>query len=285
MQLEKTSCLLTLEVPKGSVSSFKKVRQTDGYDGHSLRAYAYFPERMPTIVEQMNEAQDDLDAQVRIINSIADEYPEVRQDSKPCTFLLTYGGTWMGLVMNVGFDEPTAKTIEANYHTLYTVSDEWVREKIIQATKDGYVTVAFGLRVRTPILAQTLIEGSSIPSAAKKEARTAGNALGQSYGMLNNRAAIEFQAYTLASDYSEQILPIAHIHDAQYFICVDDIDVLTWLNTNLVKCMEWQELEEIRHPAVKLGGDLEVFYPTWADAHKIPNNATSDEILKICEID
>lgn len=255
---------------------------TDGYDGHCLRAFAYFPHRMPGIVEQMNAAQDDPEVQVKIINSIADLHEEVRQDSKAPTFLLTYGGTWMGLHMNVGLDKDEAKKIEANYHDLYKVSDEWVASKIEQATHDGYVTVAFGLRLRTPILKQTLINAGQVPYEAKKEARTAGNALGQSYGMLNNRAAIEFQALTLASPYRLDIMPCAPIHDAQYFVIRDDIDVVHWFNENLVSCMQWQELEEIRHPAVKLGGDVEIFWPSWAEKVSLPNGASKEEIINIC---
>lgn len=256
---------------------------TDGYDGHCLRAYAYFPHRMPDIVEQMSAAQDDPEVQVKIINSIADLYEDVRQDSKPPTFLLTYQGTWMGLMLNVGMTEEDAKSTEANFHKLYAASGVWVQNKLVEASKVGYVTVAFGLRVRTPMLSKTVMSAtSSIPYEAKKEGRTAGNALGQSYGMLNNRAAIEFQAYTLASPYKYDIMPSAHIHDAQYFVIRDDIKVVEWFNKTLIPCMQWQELPELQHPTVKLGGDLEIYHPNWASKIAIPNNATTQEIMDIC---
>lgn len=256
---------------------------TDGYDGHCLRAYAYFPHRMPEIVEEMRLSTS-MKESVDIINSIAVRFEDVRQDSKPPTFLLTYGGTFIGLMNNVGMSREDAKETEANYHSLYVVSDEWVKSKIVQASIDGFVTVAFGLRVRTPMLSKTIMTDSGrIPYEAQKEARTAGNALGQSYGMLNNRAAVEFQAITLASDYSTEILPCAPIHDAQYFVIRNDIEVVKWFNDNLIPCMQWQELEELDHPTVKLGGNLEIFHPTWADKVSIPNNATAEEILDLCE--
>ena len=257
---------------------------TDGYDGHCLRAYAYFPHRMPDIVEQMNQAQDDQDAQVKIINSIADVHEDVRQDSKPPTFLLTYGGTWIGLMNNTGMSKEDSLTTEENYHNLYVVSDDWVKSKIVQASKDGYVTVAFGLRVRTPILSKTFLgDDKTVPYEARAEARTAGNALGQSYGMLNNRAAIEFQAYTLASSHRLDVLPSAHIHDAQYFVIRDDVATVKWFNDTLIPCMQWQELEEIQHPEVKLGGDLEIFYPDWSKKISIPNGASEQLIMELCE--
>lgn len=96
--------------------------------------------------------------------------------------------------------------------------------------------------------------------------------------MLNNRAAIEFRQRLLASPYALNILPIMQIHDAQYHLVKVDLDTLHWYNTNLIECMEWQELPEIQHDQVKLGGEVSVFYPSWADETVIPNKATKEQI-------
>lgn len=241
-----------------------------GYDGHCLRAFYYFGDQMTGIVDT-----------VKSINSIEQKYPHLRQDSKAPTFLLTYGGKYYGLMQNVGLSEKMAKKIEANYHEMYSVSDAWVADKLNQATKDGYVTVAFGLRVRTPILQKTYLGKYSTPKEAEAEGRTAGNALGQSYGLLNNRAGIEFQERVLNSKYKYMIKPIAQIHDSQYFIVQDHLGCVKWFNDNLVECMEWQQLPEIQHPRVKLGGNVEIYYPSWAKKHVIPNKASKKDILKI----
>lgn len=174
---------------------------SDHFDGHCLRAYSYFGDQMPDIVET-----------VESINSIADKYPKLRQESKAPTFLLTYRGTWMGLVKNVGMTEDQAKEVERKYHELYKESDKWVDDKIAAACVDGFVKCAFGLKVRTPLLKNVMYGTKSMPSAASAEARTAGNALGQSYGLLNNRAGIELQERTLNSDFDESVLPVGHIH-------------------------------------------------------------------------
>lgn len=239
----------------------------DGYDGHCLRAYSYFKDKMPDIVDT-----------VASINSIESLYPKLRQDSKAPTFLLTYGGTYMGLMMNVGLPEADAKAIEANYHELYVVSDEWVRDKIEQASRDGYVTVAFGLRVRTPMLAKTILHAtSSIPYEAQAEARTAGNALGQSYGLLNNRAAIEFYEKLIVSPYRTQIRMTALIHDAIYLDMNASLGAIEWANKTIVEAMHWTGLPEIQHPIVKLGGDLDLFFD-WSNKLTLPNNASIQEI-------
>ncbi|CAA0365285.1 conserved hypothetical protein [Alteromonas alvinellae] len=243
---------------------------TDGYDGHCLRAYGYFGNNMLDIDPNSVES----------INSIKKKYPEFRQKSKSPTFLLTYGGTYHGL-MGLGLTKEEAQSIERNYHRLYEWSDNWVQEKIDQAAIDGYVTVAFGLRVRTPVIKQCLMGSSRTPYEAKSEGRTAGNALGQSYGLLNNRAGIELQERTFDSDFRYDILPVAHIHDAQYFLVRDDLAAVEWLNSNLVECMEWQDLPEIQHDSVGLGGELSLFYPTWKDEIELPNGADQSTIKAV----
>lgn len=243
-----------------------------GYDGHCLRAFSYFGDQMTGITDT-----------VESINSIATKYPELRQNSKAPTFLLTYGGTTYGLEQTVGLSAKEAYRIDTNYHKLYKASDTWVAAKLEKATKDGYVTVAFDLRVRTPVLSQTYLNKSSTPKETRAESRTAGNALGQSYGLLTNRAGIEFQQRTLNSKYALDIMPIAHIHDALYFIVKDTYGVVKWFNDNLIECMQWQDLPELEHPTVKLGGEVDIFYPSWNESYTLPNKVSKHDIKLIIE--
>lgn len=245
---------------------------TDGYDGHSLRAYAYFGEQMP-----------DIEDTVESINSIQHKYKSLRSDSKAPTFLLTYGGTYMGLMKNCGFSEEKAKTTEKRYHDLYVVSDKWVQAKLDEAAKTGYVTAAFGLRVRTPLLAQVLRGTCKTPYEAEAEGRTAGNALGQSWCLLNNRAGSEFMRKVRASEFRLDIRPSIHIHDAQYFMIRDNMDTLQFTNKHLVEAVNWQDHPDIAHPEVGLGGELSLFYPTWANEIEIPNHATPEEVHQIIQ--
>jgi len=240
---------------------------TDGYDGHCLRAYSYFRDQLPDIVDT-----------VASINSIKTKYPQIRQDSKTPTFALTYSGTWHTLVKNLGMTKEKAQDVEANYHTLYVESDEYIQGELHQACKDGYITGAFGLRLRTPMLSKVMLGTSKTPYEAEAEARTAGNMKGQSYCMLNNRAGIEMLKRILASPYRYDIKPNIHIHDAQYFLVRPDIEVVTWFNKNLVECMQWQDLPELQHPTVRLGGATDIFYPNWSCSTTLPNNASGEAI-------
>ena len=197
---------------------------------------------------------------VHVINSIKQKYPELRQKSKSPTFALTYQGTAYTLQKNLGFSEEEAKQVEASYHELYKVSDQWVKSKLEQAQKDGYVTCAFGLKLRTPLLKKAIMGTKQTLKEAEAEGRTAGNALGQ---------------------YAKDILPVAQIHDALYFFIRDNLDIIVWFNKILIKAMEWQEDPAIAHDKVKLGGDLEIFFPDWAHPIEVPNNATKEDIIRI----
>lgn len=264
----------TLDLPAGSkIRSIKRVGNTDGYDGHSLRAYAYWGDQMPDIDPNS----------VVSINSIQDKYKPFRQDSKAPTFALTYQGTYKTLMTNCGFSEEKARSVEAKYHELYFVSDQWVAAKLDQATKDGYVTIAFGLRLRTPLLHQVIRGTSKTPHQAEAEGRTAGNALGQSYCLLNSRAGVEFNGKVRKSAFRLDIKPSAQIHDAQYFLIRDDINAIKYANDNLVKAVQWQELPDIVHDEVKLGGKLGIFYPTWKTEITLPNGANEEEIFAVID--
>lgn len=243
---------------------------TDGYCGHCLRAYTYFGNQMPDI-----EA-DNVDS----INSIEDKYPDLRQDSKAPTFLLTYGGTYHGLIKNCGFSEEVAKQIESLYHQLYEHSDKVIADRIQkEAVELGYVKLAFGLKLRTPLLKKTILGNRYTTYEAQAEARTAGNAMGQSYGLLNNRAVVAFMRKVWKSKHRYKIMPVALIHDAIYLVIDDDIETIAFANKYLTKEMEWQELDEIWHEEVKLGGDLDLFYPNWSHGITLSRTATPQEII------
>lgn len=243
-----------------------------GFDGHCLRAAYYFREQLLHI---------DLDLPASV-NQIADTHPHLRQDSKAPTFALTYQGTWRTLMTNLGWPEDKCKAIEKNYHTLYAASDSYVQARLKQASVDGYVEVAFGLRLRTPMIKSVVWGGPKMPSQAAAEGRTAGNAMGQSYGLLNNRAAVEFMEKVWASPYRYDIKPVALIHDAIYLLIREDAVVVEWANRELIKSMQWQQLPEIQHPTVKLGAALDLYWPNWANPITLPNGADQATIIQMC---
>ncbi len=245
---------------------------TDGYDGHCLRAFSYFGDEMEGIEDT-----------VESINTIAYKYKELRSDSKAPTFAATYGGTYKTFMTNLGWSEEKSKSVEANYNMLYAESLEYKKHRIAMCAADGYATVAFGLRVRTPLLSKVILDSSVTPWAAAAEGRTVGNAMGQSYGLLNNRACNEVMQKVWDSPYIYDIKPCAQIHDAIYFRVREDasLGALVFLNQLVGDAMSWCELPEIKHDSVGLSGEIDIFYPSWKDDYTIPNGASYADIIKI----
>ena len=264
---DKISALLTKDPNKLAV-------YTEGYDGHCLRAYSYFQDQMLDITNELEAGAD----RVSTINSIGDRYPKLRQHSKGPTFALTYMGTWRTLVKTFGLRKDVAQQIEAKYHELYAVADKWVLNRLEEASKTGYVELAFGLRLRTPLLPKVLFNSYSMPFQAHQEMKTAGNALGQSYGLLNSHSANLFMKRVWTSEYKHVILPCMQVHDSQYYMIRNTLDCLKWVNDNLIECMEWNQLAPIQHPDVQLGATLELYHKSWAEKISIPNRASKAQI-------
>ena len=260
----------TINIPSGASFNVEVAGNTEGYDGHNLRSFSYFGDQMP-----------DIENTVDSINSIQAAYPKLRQASKAPTFALTYQGMWMTLVKNCGFTEEVAKSIEKNYHDLYQESDAWKADKLAKVANDGFATVAFGLRVRAPLMSATVMGTSKTPYEAEAEARTVGNAFGQSYCLINGRNAVEITKKIRASKWKYLIVMVAQIHDSVYFRLPDSIEALKFLNDICVEAYSWSDLPEIHHPVVKLSGSLELYYPTWKDTINIPNNAPKKRLLTV----
>jgi len=275
---DKISALLTKDPNKLAI-------YIDGYDGHCLRAYSYFKAQMPDITLELESALRGPE-KVAVINSIADRYPDLRQDSKSPTFALTYLGTWRTLIKSFGFSKKQAVEIEKEFHKLYFVSDEWIDNQIKLANQQGYVDLAFGLRLRTPMLPNVVLSSyKTMPWEAYKEIKTVANATGQSYGLLNSYSGNMFMEKVWAHPkYQEWILPGAQIHDSQYYLVRNHLGCMKWVNDNLIQCMEWADLEPIWHPTVGLGAQLEVYYPDWSTPIKIPNYASLKTIKETLNV-
>ena len=261
---DKVNALLTKDPNKIKV-------YTDGYDGHSLRAYTYFKDQMP-----------DIEDTVESINSIEDKYPELRQKSKGPTFALTYSGTWHTLVTNIGIEKKEAQLIERQYHDLYSVSDIFTQKNIDFAGKHGYMECAFGLRIKCPLLATTVHNTTLTPYAAVAEARSANNAVTQSWGMLINRALIATNNILEQSDMVYDIYPINTIHDAAYFLVKDDPMSVKFLNDTLIKEMQWNAHPSIFSNEVKMEANLEIG-KSWDKQFTLPNNASIEKIKEIID--
>ena len=246
-----------------------------GWDSHMWASIHYWPNKFkPEEIE--NKSPEEIKD---ILSKLKDEYKEDRSKSKRISFALQYGGSTATLVKNCGFSQEEAQSIYDNYHKLYKTSTEFKQQALKLAEKQGYVTGAFGLRVRTPMLKRSVCGLKITPKEVEAEGRTAANAIMQSWCNLNTRSASEFMNLVRNSKYCTDIKICAEIHDATYFLIRNDIDLVLWLNDNLVKFIQWQEDPIITHPQVHLEGELSIYYPDWSNEITIPNGCTREELL------
>lgn len=75
-----------LKINKKDNISIKYIGNTEGFDGHSLRAYTYFKNKMNDITQEIINFPE---KKVEIINSIKEKYKSLRQAAKAPTFALT----------------------------------------------------------------------------------------------------------------------------------------------------------------------------------------------------
>ena len=251
----------------GRIDSVKQVAVTDGYDGHSLRAYGFFKHLMPDIVDTVDS-----------INSISEKYDALRSKSKGPTFTLTYDGTWVSLHQDSGFPINEAKRIEKAWHEMYAEADAYVKARLEEAADKGYLEVAFGLRVHCYGITRALLNSRNTPYLIQKYLRTLGNAIGQSYGQLNTDAAYKFLTRVYDAGLQHKVHLIGLIHDALYVHWEDTDELTVWVNRNLTECMsDVTEHKELEH-VIKLGADLDLFVESWATPHTLPNNLTVADV-------
>lgn len=217
------------------------------------------------------------------INSVDGLYSKLRKTSKAPTFALTYQGTQSTLINNCGFSKEVANQVYESYHRLYHVSTDWVQAKLNQAAIDGYITGAFGLKVRTPLMANSNWGKGKVTNMVAAESRTAGNALGQSWCLLNSRAWSAAMKKIRKSKHRTDIRLCAQIHDAGYTLVRNDLAALLYMNDVIVPEVEWNDHPDIYHPEVGLGGELSVFFPSWEHEIGIPNYATEETLLEAVE--
>ena len=231
-----------------------------GFDGHSLRALAFFPEELAEL------GLGDLDFDdPESVNRIQTEAESIRSNAKPISFLKQYGGGASKIQKVMKCSAARASEINDAYDDLYRVSLRFNARNNDFARANGHVECAWGLKLHTPRI------NSNDQKTQSSEERSSNNAVTQSWGMLMNRAFIEFDQRIEDAGMSEDIKLINTIHDAVYMLIREDAEVVEWANTNLVECMMWQDHEKLESD-IKMSANLEIGN-TWKDQIEFPNKA------------
>lgn len=163
-----------------------------------------------------------------------------------------------------------AEEVFARYHQLYRDTAIYAERNIERAKAQGYITGAFGLKLRTPgIRSRDRVKVSS-------EGRSLNNMTIQSYGLLMNRAGIEFQRRIENNGMVEEVLLFNQIHDALYGIVRNTPENVKWLNDNLIESMI---KDYVPNQEIKLEAELDIG-PSWDVQHTMKNGLSLEEVTK-----
>jgi DNA polymerase-1 len=240
----------------------------NGYDGHSLRAYAFFKEEL----EERGLVLDPTDPQS--INRIQQEAKDLRQNAKPISFLKIYGGGAGKIQKVLKCSMSRAQEISDAYDELYKDTMAFNAANIVKAKRDGWLDVAFGLRVRCPRI------NARDGAIASSEARSVNNSVSQSYGMLTNLASKKFLDAIKTSKYRMDVKLINQVHDCLYGLVREDAVAVQWVNETLVPIMRWKDDPAIRESIVTMEAEVDIGYDG-AHCVTIANNASLNEIISI----
>lgn len=181
--------------------------------------------------------------------------------------------------MEQGFNKSDSIAIETRYHEMHEETDNWVNNHIEEAISTGYVPLAFGGKLRTPILHNS-VSLNTLSRQAQEEKRSAGNAMMQSYCTVTVVALKKFMELVHDSKYRGSIRPICTIHDSIYLEADNDLETIKFVNDNLIRIMGIKDLKELGDERLGLPSSLDVNYPDWSYAIELKNDISQKEILE-----
>lgn len=238
-----------------------------GFEGHSLRASFYFKDELESrgIIIDTNDKES--------VNRVQAEAKDLRQASKPITFLKIYGGGAGKIQKVLKCSQLRAQEISEAFDELYAATAEFNERNTRLAKTQGYLDVAFGLRVFCPRI------NSKDSGIASGEGRSINNASTQSYGMLTNRASIEFLQRLKGSEYRADVKLVNQVHDCIYLLVRNDANVVKWVNDNLIACMQWKNDKALEGP-VPMEAELDIGFDA-AHCITIKNGIDTETITEI----
>lgn len=234
----------------------------EGLDGHSLNACGYYSEEIEKVIGKFDNNVDRVKA---FMQQDSEENPiikSIRQKSKGPTFKLAYGGfpdaDKGGVITQEIFDR---------YHNvLYPGITEYRENYVLPtAVSNGYIHLGLGCRLYT--------------DNPHNDIRTLHNATVQFWSILTLIAVNELN-YRIAQENLEEYVQVqSTIYDSIYTQTYHDPEIIKWVNENLIEVLTVQYLQEEQiHNEAE--GEIGL---NWADLHKIPNNASIQQIEEVLE--
>lgn len=234
---------------------------TEGIDGHSLGATYYFPDEVSALIGSYTDnkqAARDLKALVDDGNKDA---KSIRQNGKPVTFKLAYGG--YPDVDKGGFI--TKEIFDAYHNEMYPSISEMRDEAVSTARGQSYLHLGLGCRIHV--------------DDVDSDSRTLFNALSQFWSVLTLIALNELHHHIDTANLGADIIPTSTIYDAIYGIVKDDAETIKWLNDTVVPIMSKDFLD---NQTVHNEANLEIG-TSWASVTELPIDATLEHIQGVLD--
>jgi len=237
-------------------------------DMHSVHATRFWPEEFP-----------DFEDTFEYYESVKANYPEIRNKSKPGTFLMQFGGGVSKLAKTLKIPVPEAEKIHTAYHhDLYPGMAEYNDGVGETAIRQGYVELGLGLRLQCPSV-------YSKDDGTKASAlRSVANATVQFWDVLTLIGIEKFQAEIEKQGYVQKVIMHSTIYDSVYMEIETVPETIKWVNDTLISCMIEDYME---NQPVKLVANLDITQTkgTWADLLELPNNCPIETIVDALSID
>ena len=234
-------------------------------DSHSFHAARYFR-------DEITDFQDTKE----YYEKFAREHSDLRQKSKGVTFSMQFGAgkdkVQQLLKCSPAYAEQVVNTF---HHELYPEMHA-LNEKIGRlAEKEGEVHLGLGWSLKTE---SAKSNDRCIAAAAK---RTAANAVVQFWDILTLLALVDFQKQVEVAGYVDKVLIHATVYDSIYLEVFDEIDIITWVNKTLTKCMvgalKYMEKDVQKPPPIELAANAELG-ESWVSLVEYENNDTKEVI-------
>lgn len=238
---------------------------TEGVDGHSLGACAYFPVE---VAKEMPVTGNTI-ADAKLFKSAVDAgnkaLKDLRQKGKGVTFGLSYGAYPPKVAATLKCPLKTAEQIFSNYHNiLYPGITDYRENYVLPTTQvEGKLHLGLGFYIST--------------DDPDRDIRTNHNASCQFWSILTALTINKMHHLIDDAGYADDIIITSTIYDSIYFEVRNDVTIVKWLNDTLIPIMttDFMQDQTIHNEAnLEIGLD-------WADLTELPNDCSLDHISQV----
>lgn len=240
----------------------------DGVDGHCLNSYIYFKEEIEAILprEPNENLYDYIKRYHKEVENGNKALKAIRQRSKPCTFLLSYGGFPKKLASQAKMPIEQAEQIFNRYHNELYPEVSAMRDKVLDsAVQNGRIHLGLGCFMNT--------------SNPDKEIRTLFNACSQFWSLLTLFTVNKMNHLIQEKNLQDDVQIVSTIYDSIYIHVKKDIPLIKWVNDTIIPILT---TDFITDTIVHNEATGEVGF-NWYDTVPIANGASPEEIDQAIE--